>query len=150
MRIRHGSLSGHLRGPLEEKNLIVSKNEAGEGHRSNTILADRLHLAADRSAFFAAFTQFSSQYDAIIADLTKNLLQIRSAKKPQGVFSLDLQRNPVILHFVRARITEKTSFNDFLITAITAITLALRAILLEVRHYIKTTVKHEVEPAFET
>jgi hypothetical protein len=63
---------------------------------------------------------------------------------------LDLQRNPVILHFVRARTNEETSFNDFLITAITAITLPLRTILLGVRDYIQTSVKQAVEAAFET
>lgn len=151
MRIRHGSLSGHLRGPLEERNLIVFKNDSGDGYCKNVSLAQQLGLGTEHyDAFFAAFSAFSGRYDGIISDLTKNRLQIRSARKPQGFFALDLRATPVVLHFVRARTDEHTSFNDFLVTALTAITIPLRSILLGVSDYIKTIVKQDVEAAFES
>ena len=151
MRIRHGSLSGHLRGPLEEGNLIVFKTDGGDGYCKNVALADRLRISeGHREEFFAAFADFSFRYDSIISDLTKDRLQVRSARKPLGVFGLDLQNSPVVLHFVRARVNENSSFDDFLITAITAISLPLRSILLGVSDYLKTVFKQDVEAAFES
>ena len=60
MRIRHGSLAGHLRGPLEEKNLIVSRMETGGKYQNNLAILERLTLrdGSDNDCIFSAFRDF--------------------------------------------------------------------------------------------
>ena len=41
MRIRHGSLAGHLRSPLDERGLIVAKDEGGK-YEDNNLIAQKV------------------------------------------------------------------------------------------------------------
>lgn len=150
MRIRHGSLSGYMRGPLEERNLIVSK-DATEKYQDNKVLADLLGMKAgqEQSHLFDSFRDFSAKYDSIIEDLTKNRLQIKRKEKPMGMFSLSLELNPLTIHYIRSRIQEETTFTDFLFLVFTGIQLLLKPVLLSVRDYIISSVKRDVEGAFE-
>lgn len=150
MRIRHGSLSGHMRGPLEEMNLIVSKDELGK-YQDNKLLAERLQMRAgsEQACLFESIRSFSSKYDSIIEDLTKNYLQIKSKEKPKGMFATGFEINPVALHYVRSHIQEETSFAEFLVLVFTGFELLLNQALLNVRDYITFSVKREVEGAFE-
>jgi hypothetical protein len=150
MRVRHGSLSGHLRGPLEERHLIVTKNESGDGYKDNITLADSLPLRPhERDCLFKCFSEFSRKYDSMIEHLTKDLLQIRTSKKPQGMFGLTFKKDTIVVHFIRGRIEENTSFDDFLLIIFTSIAILLRHVSLGVRDYILSTVKQDAESAFE-
>lgn len=151
MRIRHGSLAGHLRGPLEERDFIVTKDDNDSNYRENTALTNRLHPPPwELPGIFNAFREFSKRYDEIIEDLTKNRLQIRRAEKPLGMFSLPLELNPLSIHYVRSHIHETTTFSEFLDLAFGGIEILLHQCLIAVRDYIVTTVKQQVESAFET
>ena len=116
MRIRHGSLAGHLRGPLEQLNLIVGKDETTGKYEDNVFWADRLDLRSNsqRAQLFNRFHEYSARYDAIVEDLTKNKLQILRKEKPDGMFFLHLRTKPIIISFLRSRISENTTFSEFL------------------------------------
>lgn len=152
MRIRHGSLAGHLRGPLEERQLIVSKNDSNGEYQANSAWARRLRLDAnsDTSAFYSAFREFSARYDAIIEDLTKDRLHIRKPEKPRGMFSLEIDSNPIAVHLVRTHLQADTSFVEFLELVFSGIQILLVGVLLDVRSYIINSVKEHVESAFES
>ncbi len=153
MRVRHGSLSGHLRGPLEERGLIVNKNDNGEGYKDNVGLADSLSITSEdeRRALFKCCEDFSRKYDSIIEHLTKDILQIRTAEKPQGMFSLTFERDAdtIIIHFIRSRIEKQTPFNEFLVTVLTALSILLQRVSLDVRDFILKSVKEQADAAFE-
>lgn len=151
MRIRHGSLAGYLRSPLEERHLIVLKDESSGQYSDNLDLLGDLGLrsSGEGPRIFDAFREFSATYDAIIEDLTKNRLQIRKPEKPQGMFFLPIDSQPWVIHFVRSRIQEDTTFLDFLDLVIGGIEIMLQGVLLAVRDYILSTVKPAFDSAFE-
>ena len=70
MRIRHGSLSGHLRSPLDEQGLIVSKDENGK-YKENKAISERLGTLAETEVdnINQTFRNFSVRYDDIIEDI---------------------------------------------------------------------------------
>jgi hypothetical protein len=82
MRIRHGSLSGYMRGPLEERSLIVAKDEAAARYADNLALIESLGVTSetDKRTINEAFRSFSERYDGIIDSLTKDRLQIRGPR----------------------------------------------------------------------
>jgi hypothetical protein len=151
MRIRHGSLSGHLRGPLEEHSLIVSMDEAEKEYCENVFWLQRLVISDvdERKCLIKSFKDFSRSYDDIINDLATNRLQIRKPEKPAGVFCLSLDENPLIIHYIRNQVQESTTFTEFLQLLFEGINFLLQPILLKTRDYIGITVKHQVESAFE-
>jgi hypothetical protein len=151
MRIRHGSLQGHMRGPLEEHQLIVAKDGTPGKYQENLIWATKLglHSESERNCFFGAFRNFSGRYDEIIEDLTKNRLQIKSSEKSSGMFSVSFEEMPLALHFIRNAIDENTSFSDFVSSVFSAIDILLGLKLVAVRNHILECVKPAVGEAFE-
>ena len=151
MRIRHGSLSGHLRGPLEERALVVAKDGKSDRYGQNDVWLSRLSLQSDsaRSSLVSAFQRFSGKYDDIINDLIQKKLQIYDTKQPEGMFRLNLTENPLLLHVIRSRIQHDTEFDDFLRLVFLCIREALQNALREVQKFISVSVKQRVDGAFE-
>jgi len=146
MRVRHGSLSGHLRGPLEEQNLIVSKK--GDRYEDNAELANQIGIkSGDRADFYGYFASFSKEYDSIITTLTKDRLQVRTAEKPLGMFGWYVSDDTRAV--IESQVTPSTTFDDLLVLTFSALGIILREVSLVVHDYILTEVKADVESAFE-
>jgi hypothetical protein len=150
MRVRHGSLSGHLRGPLEERRLIVSRTD--DKYADNEFLASQVAIANDqeRKAFYACFADFSKRYDSIIDSLTKKRLQIRTEDKPDGMFGWPVEGAATATNIIRRQVGSQTSFEDFLLLLLTALGFLIRNVSEGVRDYIASDVKADIEAAFES
>jgi hypothetical protein len=114
MRIRHGSLAGHIRGPLEERGLLAARDKSTNTYHLVTSLAvdEAWRSHADWAMVERCVESFSTRLDALIDDLVKSRLQIKRDERPDGLFSAD--PTPLTIYYLRANIDESVSFSDFL------------------------------------
>ncbi|MCY4557663.1 MAG: hypothetical protein OXF79_15020 [Chloroflexi bacterium] len=152
MRIRHGSLAGHLRGPLEEQSLILTKNHRKDSYLEENVWIERFpYLTDERSAsFLSALEEFSREYDSIIDELVQDRLQVRSATHPDGAFHVPIAENAIWLHWIRSRIRRDTEFDEFLSVVFSAIGESLKGVLKGIREDIFVSVKSRMDDAFES
>ena len=151
MRIRHGSLAGHLRGPLEERSLILTKNHRKDSYLGEDVWIERFPYLTDemKASFLAALEEFSREYDSIIDDLVQNRLQVRSGPHADGAFHVPIAENAIWLHWIRSRIRRDTDFDEFLSVVFSAIGESLKGVLRDIREEVFVDVKNRVDDAFE-
>jgi hypothetical protein len=114
LRIRHGTISGHLRGPIEQEHLITRRDSDGD-YLTNEYWDDQLggtlHPASVR-AIDQRLAKLSEDYDAIIERLTKRLVQVHSAEKPDGLIKVEV--SPAVVVSTMVDVGSGTSFDDFM------------------------------------
>ena len=113
LRIRHGTLSGHLRGPVEQERLITRRGSDGR-YLENTYWKERLRGTVAPSNIHAVddrLRALSSKYDGIIEELTQTLIQVRRAEKPKGLIRIDVTPTFVVAMIADTRLG--LSFDDF-------------------------------------
>ena len=113
-RIRHGTVTGHLRGSLETSNLITQRITDGGAYRSNLYWLERLTFESDecRLQCDALFRNFAEKYDALVDDLKNNKLHVKSKEKPDGVFTFSV--TALSYHVIRSAVQTDLSFTGFL------------------------------------
>lgn len=115
LRIRHGTLSGHLRGPVEQEHLITRRGSDGR-YLSNLYWSDRLAgtlPAGLVGAIDQRLSELSKSYDKIIDELTQNLIQVRRSEKPQGLFRAEL--TAALFNVMIVDIAPGLGFEDFFV-----------------------------------
>jgi hypothetical protein len=149
MRIRHGSLAGHIRGPLEEQGLLAARYKETNTYRLvKSPAVDEFWLShPEWKAVEGCVEAFSVTFDRLIEDLVKNRLQIKREEKPQGLFSFD--PNPLTIYYLRSNIDESASFGDFISRAIEILNIFLDRSLQQVRTFITGTFADGVAHAID-
>lgn len=113
LRIRHGTLSGHLRGPVEREHLITRRTASGE-YLDNQYWLD-LIAAENRPEITLAMAEwlkaFSSRYDEVIDELGSQVIQLRTEEKPRGVLRFEVP--PALATSMLLEIDKDLSFDDF-------------------------------------
>lgn len=113
MRIRHGALSGQLRGPLELQGIITRRQASDGAYVANETWMERLSAldSATREKVNIELCVFSARYDALIENITNELIQIKSEEKPNGLF--DMKIAILQIRMLASILKEDTSFEDF-------------------------------------
>ena len=108
-RIRHGSLVGHLRGPVERHKLITQRDKSGVAYESNYHWMQRFSAvdAGAKQRLERAFGEFSRAFDRELLLLKDERLQIRQ-KHSNGVF--DIPVGGMAMHVIRSSIKGDASF----------------------------------------
>lgn len=91
-KIRHGTLSNHLRKPLEKENLITVRDMRKNAYLENQYWQQELYLLADQnelSAIQNALKLFSETHDDLIKYITSKLLQVDTTP----IFRTDIEGN---------------------------------------------------------
>lgn len=92
IRIRHGTLSGHVRSAFEREQLLTPRDASGTGYYPNVFWNESV------SHFFgtliaaqvdAALRDLSARVDAAIEEVKKNWIQICTKSTPEGLFNYD-------------------------------------------------------------
>lgn len=113
LRIRHGTLSGHLRGPVEREHLITRRTASGE-YLDNQYWLD-LIAAENRPDVTLQMAErlnaFSSRYDEVIDELGSEVIQLRTEEKPRGVLRFEVP--PALATSMLLEIDKDLSFDDF-------------------------------------
>jgi len=114
MRIRHGTLSGQLRSPLEAEHLITYRAADSNEYMQNKYWADRLnHLdwtTADTIAH--KLGAFSAEYDKRIDRIANDFIQIWSSEKPHAWFRISF--TAFELQLLASNIDAGATFDEFL------------------------------------
>ena len=112
MRIRHGSLSGQLRGPLEEQKIITQREGISRQYKSNEFWLQKLeHQSSAAHQVDLRLAQFSRDYDGAIDEFAREFIQVHSVEKESGLFSRAVPE--IFLGAISEEVKQDTSFDDF-------------------------------------
>ncbi|MEN4053123.1 hypothetical protein [Sulfurimonas sp. NWX79] len=80
-KIRHGTISNHLRKPLEKENLITLKDSKTGEYQSNSYWNEELHNLDEhnKKLIQSSLKKFSKEHDEIIKYLSSELLQVSTS-----------------------------------------------------------------------
>jgi hypothetical protein len=150
MRVRHGSLAGHIRGPLQSAELVTARKADGASYAENPRWKAEFSTltAKEQETVQGILAAFSAQIDRLLDDLIKNKLQIWGPMRPEGAFAL--RTTPLFLHYVRSTIAPEMAAEDFVDVVVVTIELRLSRVLAEVQQLVSVDLKMAVGEAVET
>ena len=149
MRVRHGSLAGHLRNPLEANRVITQREGESDEYKTNDYWLSRLSYLSylGITSVDQALKRFSRTYDLLIDTYSNEFVQVKSANKPEGLFHLPLVETSVFL--LADNILPDTPFDGFLDDAFRYIHDVLDLCLSSVRAHIDSYLRVEADAIFE-
>ena len=111
--IRHGFILRELRGPLVARNLITNKTTELGDYKENSHWLDKDEDDYfDRSKLNDALSAFSRNIDAVIENLTRKIIRIRSTQAPEGLFNYEF--SSVEIQLVQRSVGFTISYEEFL------------------------------------
>jgi hypothetical protein len=151
MRIRHGTLSGQLRSPLVEQNIITQRQSGTSDYQPNEYwqLQLDIHPQTIREVD-KRLGEFSRDYDAFIEHIARDLIQIRTKDKPHGWFDF-ADRKDILVVGLRALImdiTADTTFERFLEMFFAMFWGIVGGYLRQIRAFIDDTLKADLNALF--
>ncbi|KPY27839.1 PanM family protein [Pseudomonas syringae] len=150
MRIRHGALSGQLRGPLELENIITKRKGDDASYASNEFWMTKLESLSQplRDQIDLSMCIFSARYDHLIESITDDLIQVKSLDKPHGLF--DVFISIFDLRLLASSISGDTEFENFFDSFINMFWRSVEFSLHNVRTTIEHTLKPQINEIFQT
>jgi hypothetical protein len=111
-RVRHHSMGGYLRGPLEEVNLITFKL-GSKRYAENSYWADKVQnlTPRERERLIRHFEQFAEEVDRTITYLKKDVFRVRSAEHTRGIFDIPIGSR--LLYLARSISRADPTLNTF-------------------------------------
>lgn len=142
-RIRHGTLSGHLRRPLESANLITQKDSSKGVYKKNNFWIEKfcLHDPNQIDLLSKSFIDFSCKYDELIHKIISEWIQVKKYPSDKGLFDFTLIKFNVA--YLASFITEETTFDEFLDKIFDVFFEYLRVNLKNIRYQLKYVAKNE-------
>lgn len=150
MRIRHGVLSGQLRGSLENSKIVTKRSSDGKTYLSNKYwikeLAEQKFSNIERAD--EILTNFSRELDDLIFYLVNEKIQISSTEKPEGWFrkiftTIDLK---VLEKIVRE---DELSFSNFFEASTHIFWRGIDICLKEINEHLELEIKKSAAEIFE-
>ncbi len=150
MRVRHGALSGQLRGPLEEERIITQREVGSDEYKSNEYWMSRLSYASAQGAknLDECLREFSRGYDKLIDSFAGDYIQVYSSDRKLGLFEARL--TSLMLVVLGLEVRSDTVFDSFVDICFTLFWQNVAACLEAVRSHIDTSVKPETNKLFTT
>lgn len=139
VRIRHGTLANHLRGPVEKARLY-SRTEGvpGRRERNDYWLGKATGSTTELKRLSVRLQQFSEAVDAIIRDVVE-WVHVRSASQPRGLISLCWTAEAAGTLAPEAfQVRDVGAFVDYALTLLTA---GLFEVVTQIQHRMRTEVK---------
>lgn len=146
LRIRHGTLSGQLRGPVEQEKIVTRRDASSGSYKQNQhwrgVLSGTMngHQLGD---VLQRLSDFSRSYDAIISDVTDNLIQVQREDKPKGLFVFNIPE--LTIYGLATEIDENTSFDVFIGKCIEIFWTLAEEGLRSVRNYIDVVLRTRIK-----
>jgi hypothetical protein len=150
LRVRHGTLSGQLRSPLEQE-LLVTRRDATTGkYQENKYWRDALSNEIPNYEVYAVVARlaaFSREYDELLGELTDKLIQIKRTEKPEGLFELKLPE--LTVYGLATEVKATTTFQTLLDLCLQIFWTLLNVALKEVRQYIDVNLRGRIRNKFD-
>ena len=150
LRVRHGSLEGFLRSPLNDEGLIaVYEQDLRKYVLSDKIHSDLMwHCAHLIESLEVIFGRFSETLTTIFDEFINRKLRIRSEQYPEGL--IDVNMTNTVFNLIKMDLTEGVSFDKLLDVAFAQFGVWTDASLEMVRNELRCHVHDEVRKAIET
>ena len=148
MRIRHGTLSGQLRTPLELQRIITQRAASTNKYEPNVYWLEQLnHINENISSDInIRLERFSADYDHFIAKIANELIQVRGPNKPNGLFDIGVKS--VRFHLLVLELTSDMTFDKFFDRCMELFWESVESCLENVRSVIDGSLKAEVMHLF--
>jgi hypothetical protein len=148
-RIRHGTLQGHLRSPLEAAKLITQQESGSARYRPNVYWAQRLVTLNEktRAAVALRLASFSAEFDALVTKIRTEWIQIKRADSDPGLF--DFRIGAPLVALLSSALTADATFDVFVNTALGLLMKRLGDTLSRIRERVSTDFKGQVNGLFD-
>jgi hypothetical protein len=148
MQIRHGSLSGQLRLPLEEERIITQRDSTRLEYKRNDYWLSRMSDIEPnvRDRIDVAIRRFSQDYDALVDNFKDDLIQIKSKEKQHGLFTIEVTQ--LIVRGLATGIKSETKFEEFVDVCFQLFWDSLEPSLSSVRNAIDQSLKPKMNQLF--
>lgn len=145
VRIRHGTISGAVRGPVEAEHLVTRKAVGSTFYRRNEHWDQRLSgnvTVFQMECVQDLLSEFSARIDSRISTLVEDFIQIKRPERQKGLFNLTLSKFSVFAF--ANEIKEDTTFEHFVARAFDYFWALVDEGLTECRSYITGDFKQQV------
>ncbi|MFM0168852.1 hypothetical protein PQR33_05815 [Paraburkholderia sediminicola] len=148
LRIRHGSLSGYLRAPLERARLASQGVFAGSVLEFEWKTALKASTTGSVNLLLKHLALFQEQFDASLETLRKEYVQISSKDKPKGIFAVGMTKPAWDIYYHRWESAE--TFEQFFDICWDAFEDVLDVSLEDVREFLAGEFTRGCEKLFDT
>ena len=147
-RIRHGTLSGQLRSPLQALRLVTQRETDTGQYKVNEFWAERSDLLGSGigTKVGAELAAFSESFDNIVQSINAKWLRIKKLDDDGGLFDFRLQ-DPLV-RVIGSHVTSETSFEEFLDILGTFMWKMLDENLEVIRAKLSQEIKQEIDQLF--
>ncbi len=113
LRIRHGTLQGHLRGTLEASRILTQQEADSERYRLNDFWPEKMESLSEneRMALGQKLATFSQDLDRLITTIRTEWVQVKIKEEETGLFDFTLEAGE--LQSIDASWTPCDSFDSF-------------------------------------
>lgn len=148
-RVRHHSMTGYLRGPVEEEMLITSRNTKTTRYAENTYWIGILgnHTAGGKSLIARCFEAFSEEFDRTVLHLKNQLFHVKSDGHPKGLFKISF--GAPMVHLARSAVQTDMSLDSFCNVCFSLFWGSLDGSLQDAQHHLRNNTKHELSTTFQ-
>ncbi len=145
VRIRHGTLSGQLRSPLEDQHLITQRDEQADVYRNNSFWLDQVQMwgGSNRKKLKEGLDEVSREFDALIQKINKEWLQVESGSTNEGLFAFGANEHLVAI--LELELPSDASLDVFVDTLIEVLWAALGQRLDDIRGKMRDEAKTEAQ-----
>lgn len=114
LRIRHGTLEGQLRKPLEDAQLITERESTTGLYKNNLYWVDHLQIYDDnlRVKIVNRFASFAGEFDALVQEIKNDWIQINKNPEDKGLFNFLLTK--IHTAYYSEFTSPETTFEEFL------------------------------------
>lgn len=147
-RIRHGSIVGHLRGAIEQHEMIFQALGSGLPYVEPDDWRDRYVRVpcVEQLEVVRAMCDFSEKIDAELLYAKNNVVQIRTAEKVSGLLGINLGAGEY--HTIRSFVRRDLSFDGFLDSMFAAFWGLLNPSLSAVRRHLRERTAESISREF--
>lgn len=151
LRIRHGTLSGQLRGPAEREHIITRRDATTKEYQANRYWGQRLepYLAPEYlTEIQRELTAFSSDYDNLIFEFTDQRIQVYGKDKPNGLFRLQISE--IAVNTLASDVTVDKPFSHLIEACIDHFWALVDQSLIEIGSFIDRELRASIRDRFDT
>lgn len=116
-RVRHGSVVGIIRAPVEKECIITARDDQSKDYVPNRHWFANVDPTTRRQLDLA-FASFARTFDDHLIRLKDVLLQVRSETHPLGIFDVPIQ--PPVYHLIKSVALRDRSIDSFVTTLVSA------------------------------
>lgn len=148
-RIRHGSIIGFLRGPVEEPKLVSLRDETDATYAENAFWLNELsELDPESHSLVSSYLrEFAQAYDDALIRLRDDLIQLKDKEHPRGLIDMRLYAD--VFYLVRSAVKESPSFSLFVSSCFASFWGLLDRYLRACRDEIATNLRTSLGIAFD-